>query len=294
MPRFAYVNGRYIRHDYATVGVEDRGLQFADSIYEVVALIDGHLADEQGHLDRLERSLSELQIAMPMTRASLQVAMRQLIRLNRTKNGGLYIQITRGRAKRDFAFPDVARPTVIMTLRNATFDIDQRKLAVKEIITVPDIRWSRRDIKTTGLLAQVLAKESALEAGADDAWMVDVDGYVTEASASNAWIINKKGELITRPTKNNGILKGVTRTAIQHLCKKEGIKLVERAFTVKEAREAREAFMSSAVMLIVPVSQIDGRKIGTGKIGSLTSKIFDIYMSYATNKETEQQKWNPK
>lgn len=291
MPRISYINGKYVPHHLATVGVEDRGLQFADSVYEVVALIDGKFADMRGHLDRLERSLRELRIDMPMRRKALEIAMRHLVSLNRIKNGGLYIQVTRGEAARDFKFPKDTAPTLIMTLRSATFDIEARKSAAKKVITVPDIRWQRRDIKTTGLLAQVLAKQTALDAKADDAWMFDDKGMINEASASNAWIVDKKGNLITRPTKENKILKGVTRSALQSFCKGAGIKLVERPFSVKEAKAAKEAFMSSAVALIVPVSHIDGVRIGDGKIGPVTSKIFDLYMNYAPTETNKQIKW---
>jgi D-alanine transaminase len=293
MPRIAYVNGRYVPHGQAHVHIEDRGLQFADSIYEVVALINGRLADETGHLDRLERSLNELEIPMPMSRAALQVAMRHLVRQNRVKNGAVYMQITRGVAARDFKFPDVTSPTIIMTLRNMSFDMEARKKQLRDIITLPDIRWKRPDIKTTCLLAQVLAKQEALDAGAYDAWMVDEKGFVTEGSASNAWIVNAKGELVTRPTTQNRILKGVTRSALQALCKREKIKLVERAFTVAEARKAKEAFTSSATALVMPVGSIDGHKIGKGKIGPLTEKVMDLYMDYATDENRKQENWKP-
>lgn len=293
MPRIAYVNGRYVPHGQAHVHIEDRGLQFADSIYEVVALINGRLADEKGHLDRLERSLDELEIPMPMSRAALKIAMRHLVRQNRVKNGAVYMQITRGVAARDFKFPDVVSPTIIMTLRNMSFDMEARKKQLRDIITLPDIRWKRPDIKTTCLLAQVLAKQEALDAGAYDAWMVDEKGFVTEGSASNAWIVNAKGELVTRPTTQNRILKGVTRSALQALCKREKIKLVERAFTVAEARKAKEAFTSSATALVMPVGSIDGHKIGKGKIGPLTEKVMDLYIDYATDENRKQESWKP-
>lgn len=276
MPRIAYVNGRYVPHGAASVHIEDRGYQFADSVYEVVALINGKLADEQGHLDRLERSLDELEIDMPMSRAALKIAMRHLVHRNRCKNGGLYIQVTRGVAPRDFKFPDNdPPPSIVMTLRNMSFDIDARKKTLRDIITLPDIRWKRVDIKTTGLLAQVLAKQTALDAGAYD-----------------AWIVNDKGHLITRPTANNRILKGVTRSALQALCKKHKIKLIERAFTVAEAKKAKEAFTSSATALVMPVGSIDGKKIGKGTIGPVTEKVFDLYVAYAGL--DKQEKWDPK
>ncbi|HRI75678.1 MAG TPA: D-amino-acid transaminase [Alphaproteobacteria bacterium] len=295
MPRIAYVNGRYIPHQSAQIHIEDRGFQFADGIYEVVALMDGELRDEVGHLDRLERSLGEIGIAMPMPRRVLQIAMREMVRRNRIKNGALYIQVSRGIAARDFKFPSPAvRPTLVMTLRHMTFDIPARKAAAKPVITVPDIRWKRRDIKSTALLGQVLAKQIAVNEGAAEAWMVDDDGFITEGASSNAWIIDAKGRLITRPAAHNAILKGVTRSALQALCKQEGIELVERAFTPKEAYKAREAFTSSATALIMPVSSIDGHKIGNGKIGPVTDKLYDLYMEYAMNPSRKEQKWNPR
>jgi len=295
MPRIAYVNGRYVPHGAAQIHIEDRGFQFADGIYEVVALIEGELRDEVGHLDRLERSLAEIDVAMPMPRRVLQIAMREMVRRNRIKNGALYIQVSRGIAARDFKFPSPAvRPTLVMTLRHMSFDIPARKAAAKPVITVPDIRWKRRDIKSTALLGQVLAKQIAVREGAAEAWMVDDNGYITEGASSNAWIVDAKNRLITRPTAHNSILKGVTRSALQVLCKQEGIELVERAFTPKEAYKAREAFTSSATALIMPVSSIDGHKIGNGKIGPITDKLYDLYMEYAMNPSRKEQKWNPR
>jgi len=293
MPRFAYVNGLYVPHGDATVHIEDRGFQFADSIYEVVALINGRLADEKGHLDRLERSLKELQIAMPMTRKSLQMVMRELVRRNRVKNGGIYMQITRGVAPRDFKFPKPIPSTLVITVYNADFDIEARKAKATKALTVPDIRWKRRDIKTTALVAQVLAKQAAAEKGAYEAWMVDDKGFITEGSSSNAWIVDGKGNLITRSTAQNSILKGVTRSALQALCKAEKIKIVERPFTVAEALKAKEAFTSSAVALIVPVVEIDGKKIGDGKPGRITCKLLDLYMNYANDLDREHEAWTP-
>lgn len=294
MPRIAYVNGQYVPHGQATVHVEDRGFLFADSIYEVVALMNGTLADETGHLDRLERSLREVGIALPMPRRSIKMVMRELIRRNRLKNGSVYMQVTRGKAPRDFKFPKDVPPSLVMMIYNATYDVAARKKAVKKVVTVPDIRWKRRDIKSTALLPQVLAKQQAADKGAYEAWMVDDDGYVTEGSSSNAWIVDAKGNLVTRQTAHNCILKGVTRNALQALCKREKIKIVERAFTVAEAYKAKEAFTSSAVALIAPVVDIDGHKIGDGTCGKITSLLFDMYMDYARdNPPKAQEKWTP-
>ena len=293
MPRIAYVNGQYLVHNDSSVQIEDRGFQFADSVYEVIAVMNGHLADEVGHVDRLERSLAELRMNLPMPRRALGLVMRELLRRNRIRNASLYIQVTRGVAARDFAFPQLAHPTLVMTVRPAKYDLAQRKTAVKKIVSVPDIRWKRRDIKSTALLAQVLAKQAAADHGAYEAWMIDEDGFVTEGASSNAWIIDSSGNLVTRSTKGNAILKGVTRSALQALCAKEKIKIVERPFTIKEAYAAREAFCSSAVALIAPISHIDNHKIGDGKIGALTEKLFDFYMSYAQNQSARQEKWTP-
>ena len=293
MPRYAYVNGRYIPHGAAAVHIEDRGFQFADSVYEVIALIDGRLADEVGHLDRLERSLAELRIAMPMPRKAMELVIREFARRNRLKNGMIYMQATRGVAMRDFKFPKKSQTTFVMTVYPATFDTEARKKIVGKVLTVPDIRWKRRDIKTTALIAQVLAKQAAAEKGAYEAWMVDDKGFVTEGSSTNAWIIDKNNNLITRPTANNSILKGVTRNALQALCKKEKLKVVERAFTVAEAYKAKEAFSSSAVALITPVCEIDGKIIGTGQPGVLTCKMLDLYMDYARDPNRKHESWNP-
>lgn len=293
MPRISYVNGAYIPHHEASVHVEDRGFQFADGVYEVVALIGGNLADEVGHLDRLERSLRELKIQMPMPRRAMQLVMRELVRRNRLRNGMVYIQVSRGQAPRDFAIPKDIPPSLVMTVKTASFDRNARKAAGRAVITVPDIRWQRCDIKTTALLAQVLAKQAALDKGAYDAWMVDEKGFVTEASSSNAWIVDQKNRLITRPVSGNRILKGVTRSALQVLCRKRKIEIIERPFTVAEAYKAREAFTSAAISMIVPVVSIDGKKIGDGKTGKLTSDIMDMYMDYAGDKNETQGKWKP-
>lgn len=293
MPRIAYVNGRYVPHNSAAVHIEDRGFQFADGVYEVIALVNGSFADEVGHLDRLERSLRELRIDLPMSRASLRLVLREFVRRNRLKNAPVYIQVSRGVAPRDFKFPKNVAPTLVVAcIGRANFDIAARKLLVAKVVTVPDIRWKRRDIKTTALVAQVLAKQAAADKGAHEAWMVDEKGYVTEGSSTNAWIVDGKNNVITRPTDNNMILKGVTRNALQALCKKEKIKIIERPFTVKEAYKAKEAFITAAVTIVMPVVKIDGHKVGDGKIGPVTSKILELYMAYAGNPKSHQEHWS--
>ncbi len=296
MPRFSYVNGRYVPHAEAAVHIEDRGFQFADGVYEVISWIGGHFADEVGHLDRLERSLREMRIAQPMPRRALQLVLREFIRRNRLKDAYVYIQVTRGVAPRDFKFPqeDVRPSLIVSAIGRPSFDIAARKKLLKKAVTVPDIRWKRRDIKTTSLTAQVLAKQTAVDRGAYEAWMVDDEGFITEGSSTNAWIVDKKGTLITRPTDHNDILKGVTRNAIQALCKKEGVKLVERAFTPAEAYKAKEAFITAATTLVMPIVEIDGHKIGDGRLGNLTEKILDFYFAYAADEKRRQERWTPK
>ena len=288
MPRIAYVNGRYVPHSSALVHIEDRGFQFADSVYEVIALMNGRFADEEGHIDRLERSLAELRIPMPMPRKSLKLVLREFVRRNRLRNASLYMQVTRGVAPRDFKFPKEVAPSLVVTIRPASFG----KLVPRKAVTVPDIRWKRRDIKTTALVAQVMAKQAAVDRGAYEALLVDDQGFITEGSSTNAWIVDKNNALITRPT--GSILKGVTRNALQALCRKEKIKLIERAFTVKEAYQAKEAFTTAAVSLVTPLVEIDGHKIGDGKVGKMAQKILDVYLGYATGPACPQERWNEK
>ena len=292
MPRYAYVNGTYVAHDEASVHIEDRGFQFADSVYEVVACINGKLADEQGHLDRLQRSLSELSMDMPVTRNSLKFIIREILRRNRLKNANIYIQVTRGVAKRDFPFPVNYTPSsLILTARTFQFDNNAKVQKGATAITVPDLRWKRRDIKTTGLLAQVLAKQEANDSGAYDAWLVDDEGYITEGSSSNAWIVTQDGVLVTRHATPS-ILRGVTRTALEKICADLNIKIEERAFTVQEAYDAQEAFNSSAVALIVPITNLDGHVIGTGQPGPVAQKLYEEYRHYADGQRGEFVKWN--
>jgi D-alanine transaminase len=181
-----------------------------------------------------------------------------------------------------------------MTIRPADFDVAARKSSLKKAVTVPDLRWKRRDIKSTMLLAQALAKQAAVEKGAYEAWLVDDEGYITEGSSTNAWIVDKKGDLVTRSTKNSMILKGVTRNALQALCKREGMEIIERPFTPAEAYAAKEAFITAAVSLVVPIVEIDGHKIGDGKLGKITGKILDLYMAYASDPGQAQEHWGAK
>jgi D-alanine transaminase len=281
MARYAYVNGRFVPHTDAVVHVEDRGYQFADGVYEVVTIIGGKLVDEQGHLDRLVRSLNELRIAWPVTPKVLKILMRRLIGMNRVTQGTIYLQVTRGVAPRDFKFPKHSESSLVMTTKRAGAFATKAQLenGVK-VITIPDIRWLRRDIKSVALLPQVLGKQQAVEAGAFEAWQVDGDGNVTEGCSSNAWIVTSDGTLVTRYA-NNLILNGVTRLSILKLAQEAGIPFEERPFSVEEAYGAREAFVSSASTFVMPVTQIDDRSVGNGKPGSLSEKLRRSYLEYA-------------
>jgi D-alanine transaminase len=282
MSRIAYVNGRYLPHSEARVHIEDRGYQFSDGVYEVCEVHEGRLVDSTRHLARLERSLGELRIREPMTRAALTHVMRETVRRNRVRNGLVYVQVTRGVAPRDHMFPppDVP-PSLVVTARS----IDPRKGAAMaergiEVITVPENRWERVDIKTVSLLPNVLARQIAAEKGAAEAWFVDAGGHVTEGSSTNAWIVDDEGNLITR-SADNGILRGITRSVVVDLIAREGGRLIERSFTVEEAVNAREAFVTSATKLLTPVVRIDGRTIGDGRPGPLTLRLRQLYHSQA-------------
>jgi len=278
MSRIAYVNGRYVPHADAAVHVEDRGYQFADGVYEVCAIVDGLLIDETLHLDRLDRSLGELQIAAPIGRSALKVVMREVVRRNRIRNGMVYMQVTRGVARRDHPFPKGIKPALVVTARAiAPEKIEANNRNGVAVATVPDIRWGRCDIKSVSLLPNVLAKQAAREAGAYEAWLVDKDGFVTEGSSTNAWIVDAEGNLVTRDVTNN-ILRGVTRTSLFTVAKAAGIPIVERRFTVDEAKRAREAFISSATGYATPVVRIDDAVIGNGQPGSLAERLRDLYL----------------
>ncbi|WP_075221245.1 D-amino-acid transaminase [Acuticoccus yangtzensis] len=272
MSRIAYVNGRYLPHADAVVHVEDRGFQFADGVYEVCEIWNGQIVDMTRHLDRLARSLNELSMDWPVERRALTMILRETIRRNRVKDGLVYLQITRGQARRDFSFPKgKVPPTLVVTARSsdpkAALKVGEEGISV---ITTPDIRWERVDIKTVSLLPQVLAKEKAVRAGAKEAWMFDKDGFVTEGASSNAWIVSQDGTLITRPAEK-GILRGITRAAIMDYAAANGITVEERPFTIEEAKAAREAFITSATMTASPVVKIDDSVIGNGAPGSIVS-----------------------
>lgn len=287
MSRAAYVNGRFVAHGDAAVHIEDRGYQFADGVYEVVLVQDGALVDEIPHLDRLDRSLGELRIDQPMTRPSLQSVMRELIRKNRIRNGLVYMQVTRGVSRRDHPFPKGVKPAIVLTAKRIAATKPEVVENGVKVITIPDIRWKRCDIKTVSLLPNVLGKQQARESGAYEAWQVDEDGNVTEGTSTNAWIITKDGELLTR-NANENILNGITRMSILRLAEREGLKFVERPFSVQEALDAKEAFVSSATSFVTPVTQIDETVIGNGKAGSMSTQLRDSYLSYAASEGRTQ------
>ncbi|HVV64897.1 MAG TPA: D-amino-acid transaminase [Rhizomicrobium sp.] len=278
--RVAYVNGRYAPHPWASVHIEDRGLQLGDSVYEVFAVRAGRLRDEEEHLDRLERSLREIEIAMPMGREALKLVMRELVRRNRIRDGLLYLQVSRGAAKRDHPIPAIVpRPTLILTARPFDFDGAEKRAAKGvAVVTRPDLRWGRCDIKSTQLLANLLAKTDARRANAYEAWLVDRDGFVTEGASTTAWIVDKDGAVVTRAL-SNAILPGVTRRVIMEAAAEAQMPIVERAFTPEEAQSAREAFISSAANAATPIASIDGVRIGTGAPGPLSKRIAELYLS---------------
>lgn len=282
MSRVAYVNGRYLPRRMAKVDIEDRGYQFSDGVYEVCEVRGSRLIDQRRHLARLERSLSELQIAQPMPQAALGVVLHEVVRRNRVHDGLVYIQVSRGVARRDHAFPsgNIA-PSLVVTARASDASAAD-KLAADGIavVTMPDNRWERVDIKSIALLPNVLAKQAARAQGAREAWLVDKAGHVTEGSSSNAWIINREGKLLTRHL-DHGILPGITRAVLIESLKAHGLELEERAFTVEEAYAAREAFITSATQSVMPVVQIDGRPIGNGAPGLIATALRRDYHQHA-------------
>ena len=290
MSRCVYLNGQYVAPRAAFIHAEDRGFLFGDAVYEVIACIHGHLADETGHLDRLQRSLRELKMEMPVERETLRFLIREVLRRNRQKNSAIYIQISRGSAKRDFKFPSPETPQTLLIM-TPDFDFDGNAGILKgwRVKTASDTRWKRCDIKSVLLLPQSLAKQEAVEAGADDAWMVDPDGFITEGSAANTYIV-KADTVITRPLATD-ILKGTTRNALEKLCSEKQIKFEERKFTPKEAYEADEAFCTGSTTQVTPVIEIDGHKIGEGKPGRIAQTLFEEYRAYVEGLRGQQVHW---
>ena len=280
MSRFVYVNGRFLRRNDAYIDIEDRGFQFGDSVYEVIFVTKGCLVDEQGHIDRLAYSMGELGMELPKSPATISLLIRELIRLNGLTDGLVYMQVSRGIAPRDHLIPRNLSQTFVMNTRQVDLTA---KPSIKEgvdVITVRDIRWGRCDIKTTQLLANCLVKSEAIHAGADEAWMVDENNFVTEGSSSNAWIITDDQVLVTRPPTHD-ILNGITRQTIIDIAMQNNVVFEERAFSPEEAKNAAEAFFTSATSLATPVLSIDGVKIGGGVIGPITKILQDQYLRYA-------------
>ena len=279
MPKQAYVNGRYLPHAAATVHIEDRGYQFADGVYEVVPVVHGVLVDEEPHLARLERSLGELDIDMPMSRRALKLVSREVMRRNALTHGFLYMQVTRGVAPRDHKFPKAARPALVMTTRQTKPQSDELLERGVRVITVPDIRWKRCDIKSVSLLPNCLSKQQAFEAGAFEAWMVDDEGRVTEGTSTNAWIVTHDDCLVTRDA-NTSILNGITRLRLLELARVNGLTFEQRPFSVEEARGAREAFLTSSTNFILAVTTIDDKPVGNGHPGLFTLKLRAHYFEF--------------
>lgn len=276
MARIAYINGRYRPLAGAAVALEDRGYQFADGVYEVIKVLGGRPRDLERHLDRLERSLAALEIRAPMSRAALSAVLLATLRQNRLRDALLYLQITRGTAPRNHAYPREARPSVAVTVRQAHFPSAGEREEGVGVITLPDLRWGRCDIKSISLLPNAMARQQAAAAGRREAWLIDQAGNVTEGSASNAYIIDQDGRLVTHPLSER-ILGGVTRAVLLELARADGIEVVERPFSLAEAKEAREAALSSTSSLLLPVTAIDDRTVGNGHPGSVVRRLAALY-----------------
>ncbi|MGH7031152.1 MAG: D-amino-acid transaminase [Stellaceae bacterium] len=280
MSRIAYVEGQYLPHRSAEVHIEDRGYQFADGVYEVLAVVGGHLVDDGPHLARLSRSLAELRIVAPMSDAALRIVLREVVRRNGVADGTVYLQVTRGCAPRDHGFPKSAKPVLVVTARRKKLPDPRLASDGVAVITIPDIRWRRCDIKSVALVANVLGKQRAREAGAYESWQVDDDGRVTEGTSTNAWIVTADGAVVTRQA-DSAILNGVTRLAVFDIIRREGYRLVERPFTVTEAKAAREAFFTSTTVDLLPVVRIDSDPVGDGTPGPLSRALRALYLAHA-------------
>ena len=279
MSRIVYVNGAYLPEEQAKISVFDRGFLFADGVYEVSSVLRSKLIDNPGHLTRLHRSLGELAMMAPASDTEIETIQKTLIEKNDVDEGLVYLQVTRGAADRDFAYPVGVRPSLVMfTQRKSVINSPQAKSGIS-VIAVDDIRWRRRDIKSVGLLAPCMAKMQAKAAGADDAWLVE-DGYVTEGSSSNAFIVSAEGVLITRQLGNE-ILAGITRKAVLKLAQEQQLEIEQRPFSIEEACNASEAFITSATTFVMPVVSIDGNPIADGKPGRLTRRLRELYIQAA-------------
>ncbi|NDV23776.1 D-amino-acid transaminase [Desulfovibrio sp. JC022] len=273
MSRTVFVNGAYVPEEEAKVSVFDRGFLFADGIYEVTAVVDGKICEWEGHVARLERSLGEIGMAMPMSADELLEVHREIVKRNNLEEGAIYLQVTRGATDRDFVMPEGLEQTVVLFTQAKTLTAEKSGLRV---ISVPDIRWGRRDIKTVQLLAASLVKTEAKKKGKDDAWMVE-DGFVTEGSSNNTYIVTKEGKIITR-NLTNSILPGITRKSVLRLADEMKMEVEERPFTIEEAQHAVEAFMTAATSFVTPVIEVDGVQLGDGTPGLVTKRLSEVYI----------------
>ena len=279
MSRIVYVNGAFVPEEEARISVFDRGFLFADGVYEVATVLDGKLVDLDGHMKRLERSLAELKMGSPVPVAEIPALMAELVRRNGVEEGLVYLQVTRGAADRDFVFPSDAVPSLVMFTQSKPVVASKSAQTGLRVVSMPDIRWGRRDIKTVQLLASSLMKQAAKEQGADDAWMVE-DGQVTEGTSNNAYIVTRGGSIVTRQL-SNAILHGITRASVLKLAAEAQMTVEERPFTIAEAQDAAEAFITSASSFVMPVVEIDGVRIGDGTPGPLTRRLRELYIAAA-------------
>lgn len=277
MSRIAYVNGTYVHQSDALVNVEDRGYQLADGVYEVTAVFEGRLVDCDAHMERLERSLAGLRIEPPCSRSNIVLIMERIVRRNHIRNGQIYLQITRGVAPRYHAFPaEDVKSSLVMTANHRRPPSDEAVARGAKVITLPDTRWSRPDIKTVSLLPNVLAKQKAVESGALEAWFTDENGLVTEGSSTNAWIVTEGQEIVTRPLGQE-LLAGITRQTVIAVARANNMRVTERAFSVDEAMKAKEAFLTSTTSFVMPVVSIDDTPVDTGEPGRVTLQLLDAY-----------------
>ncbi|WP_319410675.1 D-amino-acid transaminase [uncultured Cohaesibacter sp.] len=281
MSRIVYVNGEFLPEEDAKISIFDRGFLFADGVYEVSTILDGKLVDNAAHLARLQRSLGELAIPAPCSMEEIERIQHELIQRNAISAGSIYLQVTRGAEDRNFLWSEDLKPSLIMFTQTRGAKMDKVADVGLDVISRPDIRWQRRDIKTVALLPASMAKREAVAAGANDAWMVE-DGFVTEGTSNNAYIITRDGKLITRALSNK-ILHGITRKAVLALAEEAGLAVEERSFTPDEVKNAAEAFVTSATMFVAPVVSFDGAKIGDGKPGPHTRRLRDLYIAFAKN-----------
>ena len=283
MSRIAYVNGRYVPMSTASIHIEDRGFQFGDAVYDVWFYFRGALADYSGHLERLKRSLGEIEMTLPISDPALHQILLRVARLNRLKEGIVYIQVSRGAAPREHGFPDIlVKPTLVITAKPVSFvRIEERARTGVAVVTCPDERWARCDIKTVNLLPNVLAKQAAKRAGAYEAWLVDADGQVTEGTSTTAWIINDNKTVQTR-TLDHHVLPGVTRESLLRIIAASGYRLIEEGFTPSDVLVAREAFLTSATNFVMPVISLDGKPVGDGRPGPGTLALRDAYLGSIT------------